>query len=128
MLSLAREQHRRRAGGVTRTRASDAQTLRLRCGPDSALPATKHVTVFGAGSIGSHVALDLAQAGLGKLHLVDGDRCAPATSFATRPCYRSAEQGARDRMSILLSAPWTEVSTTESNHGPDACRAPDERQ
>ena len=95
---------------------SDTETLRLRCGPDAGLLQTKHVTIFGAGSIGSHVALQLAEAGLGRLHLVDGDTMRPGNTVRHAAVLSVGENKARaTRVRILLSAPWTEASTTKEN-------------
>lgn len=74
---------------------SDTETLRLRCGPDAELLQTKHVTIFGAGSTGSHVALQLAQAGLGKLRLVEGDTMRPGNTVRHESVFSVGQNKAR---------------------------------
>ncbi len=55
----------------------DTVALARRAGQDSSLLATKSVVIFGAGAVGSHIALLLAEDGVGRLRLVDNDRVRP---------------------------------------------------
>ncbi|MFD9702112.1 HesA/MoeB/ThiF family protein [Lentzea sp. NPDC059081] len=53
--------------------ANDVDALKRRAGPDAELLASKKVLVTGAGSVGGHVAVALACAGVGKIVLHDSD-------------------------------------------------------
>ena len=55
----------------------DEASLILRAGPDAPLLRERSVAVFGLGSLGGHVALTLAESGVGRMLLVDGDRLHP---------------------------------------------------
>lgn len=64
--------------GTLRTSAlpatsNDTGTRRRRAGPDADLLACKKVLVAGAGSVGGHVAVALASAGVGRISLHDND-------------------------------------------------------
>lgn len=95
---------------------SDNHTLMLRCGPDVELLQNKHITLFGAGSIGSHVALLLAEAGLGKLRLIDGDTMRPGNTVRHAALlsigYNKANATA---LRISFAAPWTNTDTIDEN-------------
>ena len=56
---------------------NDKQSLILRAGPDTPALCNCRAVVFGAGALGGHVALVLAESGLGSLDLVDGDVLSP---------------------------------------------------
>ena len=95
---------------------SDTETLRLRCGPDAELLESKHVAVFGAGSIGSHLALALAEAGLGKLRLIDGDTLRPGNMVRHAAIFSVGENKASaTAVRISISAPWTDTRTIKEN-------------
>ena len=95
---------------------SDTQTLMLRCGPDVDLLRTKHVTVFGVGSVGSHFALALAEAGLGKLRLIDGDTLRPGNTVRHAAVFGIGENKAGETsVRIRISAPWTQTTTIKKN-------------
>jgi molybdopterin/thiamine biosynthesis adenylyltransferase len=55
----------------------DLDTLKLRAGTQATKIANLNVVVFGAGAIGSHLSLLLAESGLGHLTLVDHDVLRP---------------------------------------------------
>lgn len=58
--------------------ASDAPAIRqMRSGHDRAVLADASVAVIGVGAIGSHVALELARAGVGSLTLIDPETLVP---------------------------------------------------
>jgi len=93
---------------------SDTGTLMLRCGPDVDVLHSKHVAVFGAGSVGSHVALALARAGLGELRLIDGDTMRPGNIVRHAADLSVGDnKAAATRLEILLSAPWTKTRTVK---------------
>jgi molybdopterin/thiamine biosynthesis adenylyltransferase len=95
---------------------SGTDTLRLRCGPDAELLQAKHVTIFGAGAIGSHVALALAEAGLGKLRLFDADRLRPGNTVRHASVFSVGDNKANaTAIRIAISAPWTKSRAIEEN-------------
>jgi molybdopterin/thiamine biosynthesis adenylyltransferase len=104
---------------------TDPLFLMLRAGPDASVLNEKKVVIFGAGAIGSHVALLLARAGLGALVVVDGGRLRP--SNVVRHAANSIAVG-RNKANTVgtlahFSAPWTTVTAvTESTWRPSRLR------
>jgi len=96
---------------------SDLETLHSRSGLDAELLSKKGAVLFGAGAIGSHVALCLAGAGLGKLTLVDGDRLRPGNVVRHALGRRFVgENKARAMKEELTSrSPWTRVQAEDSH-------------
>lgn len=66
----------RHASVFSPTPTSQEDRLR-RAGPDAPALRSRHVVLFGAGAIGSHLASLLARSGLGRLTAVDGDMVTP---------------------------------------------------
>jgi hypothetical protein len=90
---------------------SDAAILRMRAGPDAAWLEQYKVIIFGAGSLGSHVAVLLAESGIGSLTLVDGERLRPG-NVVRHAAPRSAVGLLKvDAVSAVIGehAPWTTV-------------------
>ena len=56
---------------------SQSSSLQLRAGSDAERLAESSVVVFGAGAIGSHIVLLLAQCGLGSVTVIDGEPLRP---------------------------------------------------
>ena len=56
---------------------TDEDSLILRAGPDAPVLRTIGATLFGAGALGGHVGIALAESGLGRLNIVDGDVLLP---------------------------------------------------
>ena len=56
---------------------TDEDSLILRAGPDAPVLRTIGATLFGAGALGGHVGTALAESGLGRLDIVDGDVLLP---------------------------------------------------
>ena len=56
---------------------NDERTLRLRAGPDAEILKGCRAVLFGAGALGGHVAVTLAESGLGSLKIVDGELLSP---------------------------------------------------
>jgi molybdopterin/thiamine biosynthesis adenylyltransferase len=101
---------------------TDAEALLLRAGPDAAALSGKHVVVFGAGAIGSHVASLLARCGLGDLRLIESETLRPGNLVRHAGAHgwigwnkaKATEIGVRD------AAPWTKFShEDESPWDPD---------
>jgi molybdopterin/thiamine biosynthesis adenylyltransferase len=55
----------------------DREVLIRRAGPDAPSLLDRSVVIFGQGAIGSHLSEWLASSGIGRLHLVDGERLRP---------------------------------------------------
>ena len=102
---------------------TDADILKLRCGPDVEALADKRVAIFGVGAVGSNVALRLAEVGLGQLRLVDDARLRPGD--IVRHAAGSWQVGdakvAAVRFLAHTRAPWTAIAAVEeSTWDPDA--------
>lgn len=89
----------------------DKESLMLRAGPDAALLKDKSVVVFGAGALGGHVALALAESGVTRLRLVDGDLILPenAVRHVAGRRFAGAPKPAAVARVIRDHAPWTQV-------------------
>jgi molybdopterin/thiamine biosynthesis adenylyltransferase len=94
---------------------TDSRYLKLRAGRDVELLASKTVVVFGAGAIGSNVAIRLAEAGLGHLVCVDDARLRPAD--VVRHAGHAGSVGCTKAQAIETlahgSTPWTTVTKVE---------------
>ena len=56
---------------------NDERTLKLRAGPDAEILKGHSVVLFGAGALGGHVAVTLAESGLDSLRIVDRELLSP---------------------------------------------------
>ena len=100
----------------------DEASLILRAGPDAPLLRTRRAVMFGAGALGGHTAVILAESGLGFLEVVDSDVLLPGNvvrhvaghTFAGVPKVRAVQAA------VLDHAPWTKVTCY-----PTAARTPD---
>lgn len=89
---------------------TDPATLVNRGGPEFRALQRKRVTLFGVGSVGSHVALSLAECGVGRLLLVDGDRLRPGNVVR----HLSGRQGTGCHKAVLTATIIrSHVATTE---------------
>ena len=92
---------------------TDEESLILRAGPDAVLLRDRKATVLGAGALGSHVAVTLAESGIGFLDIVDHDFLLPGNVVrhaAGRDEIGRPKADAVRRM-IEHHAPWTVVGT-----------------
>lgn len=91
---------------------SDETTLKLRAGRDVTRLAKYSVVVFGAGAIGSHVALLLAEAGLGSITLIDKDRLRPGNVVRHAAPVQWVGYLKTEAMKAVIGdhAPWTDVT------------------
>lgn len=93
--------------------STDPVILKLRAGPDADVLDSQHVVVMGVGAVGSHVALLLAEAGIGRLTLVDRSLLRPG--HVVRHAAGSWAVGQRKvratSAEIGFKAPWTNVAT-----------------
>jgi molybdopterin/thiamine biosynthesis adenylyltransferase len=104
---------------------SDDRTLLLRAGPDATIMGGKKVVIFGSGAIGSHLAVLLAECGLGGEHLVDGERLRPGNVVRHRAGAWAVGtfKVAATAVEIQAHAPWTAVTMLfESVSGPEDTR------
>jgi ThiF family protein len=101
---------------------SDAETLLSRSGSGASALRGRTIVVFGAGSVGSHVTLWLAESGVDHLILVDGELLRPGNVVrhaAPTSCVGRLKVDAVAHV-INEHAPWTKVeSVPESPWKPD---------
>jgi proteasome lid subunit RPN8/RPN11 len=100
-------------------RPKGVDELLLRAGPDTTALAGTRVTIVGVGAIGSHVAEQLARAGVRSLKLYDHDllwpanlirhAAAPGTPAGTLKTHALKEQ--------LEQYPWVTVDVPDRDHG-----------
>ena len=92
---------------------NDERTLRLRAGPDAELLRGRNAVLFGAGALGGHVAVTLAESGIDSLKIVDGELLSPGNVVrhvaghdqVGRPKVSGVEAAIRNH------APWTKVES-----------------
>ena len=90
---------------------NDERTLRLRAGPDSETIGGRRVVLFGAGALGGHVAVTLAESGIEALRIVDVDLLSPGNvvrHVAGHDQVGGLKVNAVQSV-IKNHAPWTEV-------------------
>jgi hypothetical protein len=95
--------------------------LTARLPDDTTYLAYDSVTVVGVGALGGPVALELARAGVGRLHLVDGDTHDPATGARQLPSFRDAgsPKALAVAMRILESNPHVQLTCGMRDLGAD---------
>ena len=92
---------------------NDERTLRLRAGPDAEALKGRSAVLFGAGALGGHVAVTLAESGIDSLRIVDGDLLSPGNIVrhvaghdqVGRPKVNAVDAAIRNH------APWTKVES-----------------
>ena len=92
---------------------NDERTLRLRAGPDAEALEGRSAVLFGAGALGGHVAVTLAESGIDSLRIVDGDLLSPGNvvrHVAGHDQVGSPKVNAVDA-AIRNHAPWTKVES-----------------
>jgi molybdopterin/thiamine biosynthesis adenylyltransferase len=93
------------------TAPTDHRYLAMRAGPDFETLQSKRVVQFGAGAVGSHLAVRLAECGVGKIAVCDGDLLRPGN--VVRHIGRRSQIGLRKtevvRRAILERVQWTRV-------------------
>jgi hypothetical protein len=105
---------------------ADATVLQSRAGHDAARLSGYGVLILGAGAVGSHAALLLAECGVGELTLVDAERLRPGN--VVRHIAPASAVGLHKVQAvsqvIAQHAPWTKVTKhVESPWGPERLRA-----
>ena len=96
---------------------NDGKSLMLRAGPDSAALADKTVTIFGLGALGGHVAVVLAQSGVTRLRLFDGDLLLPENVVRHAGGHVLIGAPKAEAAGVLVNdhAPWTKISASPSS-------------
>ena len=92
---------------------NDEKTLRLRAGPDAETLKGRSSVLFGAGALGGHVAVALAESGIDSMRIVDGDLLSPGNvvrhvaghDHVGGPKVNAVEAAIRNH------APWTKVES-----------------
>ena len=95
----------------------DERTLMLRAGPDATLLADKTVAVFGLGALGGYVAVALAESGVTRLRLFDGDSLLPENVVRHVAGHHVVGASKPHAVAAVIAdhAPWTEVLTSVCN-------------
>ena len=89
----------------------DEHSLIMRAGADAATLRSLNATVFGAGALGGHAAMLLAQSGIGLLRIVDPDVLLPGNvvRHVAGHMYAGAAKVQAVQAEIMQHAPWTQV-------------------
>lgn len=103
------------------TAPTDSTYLAMRAGPDFKELQEKRVVQFGAGAVGSHLALRLAECGVRAVSLYDGDLLRPAN--VVRHVGRSDQAGPPKtevvKQAIGEHVPWTQFDCGSATWDPD---------
>ncbi len=91
---------------------NDEQTLILRAGADASTLRCCKAVVFGAGALGGHTALTLAESGIGSIEIVDYDVLLPGNVVRHVAGHDQVGKPKVDavKAAIEAHAPWTTVS------------------
>lgn len=104
-------------GVAMQTGPNDQENLILRAGPDAATLGQLRAVVFGAGALGGHAAVLLAESGLGFLRLVDHDVLTPGN--VVRHVAGHDQVGAAKVQAVRAvvgnHAPWTNVECVDES-------------
>ena len=92
---------------------NDVRTLRLRAGPDADILAGRSAVLFGAGALGGHVAVTLAESGLDSLRLVDGELLSPGNVVRHVAGHDQVGKLKVNAVEVAIRnhAPWTKVES-----------------
>ena len=91
---------------------NDKKSLILRAGPDAPELVKCKAVVFGAGALGGHTALTLAESGLGSIEIVDHDVLLPGKVVRHVAGHRQVGKRKVEAVQAVIAehAPWTSVS------------------
>ena len=91
---------------------NDERTLMLRVGPDAGVLRGRRAVVFGAGALGGHAAVILAESGIGDLRIVDNEFLTPGNVVRHVAGHDWVGGLKVDAVKSAISnhAPWAEVS------------------
>ena len=92
---------------------NDEKTLRLRAGPDAEVLKGRSVVLFGAGALGGHVAVTLAESGVDSLRIVDRDLLSPGNVVRHVAGYDHVGGPKVNGVEAAIGnhAPWTKVES-----------------
>ena len=92
---------------------NDEKTLRLRAGPDAEVLKGRSVVLFGAGALGGHVAVALAESGIDSLRIVDGDLLSPGNVVRHVAGHDHVGGPKTNAVEVAIRnhAPWTKVES-----------------
>ena len=99
---------------------NDERTLRLRAGPDAEVLKGRSAVLFGAGALGGHVAVTLAESGIDSLRIVDRDVLSPGNvvrHVAGHDHVGGSKVNAVEA-AIRNHAPWTNVESITPQTNP----------
>lgn len=98
--------------GVLMAEPNDERTLMLRAGPDAGVLRGRRAVVFGAGALGGHAAVILAESGIGDLQIVDNEFLTPGNVVRHVAGHDWVGGLKVDAVKSAISnhAPWAEVS------------------
>lgn len=102
---------------ILRPKGRDA--MLLRAGPDAAVLQQRSVAILGAGAIGSHLAEQLARAGIGRLLLIDFDLLWPVNlvRHAAPPGTPGGTSKTTAMRDLLRQYPWVEIEIVDGALG-----------
>ena len=91
---------------------NDEQSLMLRAGPDAPDLQQRKAVVFGAGALGGHTALTLAESGMGFIEIVDYDVLLPGNVVRHVAVHDQVGMFKVEAVKAQISnhAPWTKVT------------------
>lgn len=101
----------------------DERSLLLRAGPDAPMLQSMRVILFGAGALGGHTAILLAESGVGLLDLVDPDMLLPGNVVRHVAGHGFVGLSKVQAIQAIVAdhAPWTEVTGFQ-----ETARTPDD--
>jgi molybdopterin/thiamine biosynthesis adenylyltransferase len=125
ILGLSRESRRApvRAEAYEVARV-DHDVLIRRAGPDAPVLLERSVVIFGQGAVGSHLSELIASSGVGRLHLVDGERLRPGdvVRHAGPRAAIGVPKAATMDFVIRQRAPWATVDWSPATWSPAEIR------
>lgn len=100
-------------------RPTGRDAMLLRAGPDAAVLQQRSVAILGIGAIGSHLAEQLARAGIGRLLLIDFDLLWPVNlvRHAAPPGTPSGTNKTSAMRDLLSQYPWVEIEVVDGAVG-----------
>jgi hypothetical protein len=118
MLLATRDQTGQRSYRLLVLRPKGRDALLLRAGPDAHLLQQVRIAILGVGAIGSHVAEQLARAGVSNLRLIDYDLLWPANLIrhAAPPGTPAATPKTAALRDSLSQYPWVHIEIPDQTH------------
>ena len=100
---------------------SDERTLQLRAGPDAETLKRRKAVLFGVGALGGHVAVTLAESGIGALRIIDRDFLSPGNVVRHVAGHTQVGERKANAAAVIIAdhAPWTEVEPVSPPGNPE---------